>query len=56
MKIPVLNLLNIRMDLWLPIIVLEEVIYSMQRNYKNLEDVASHVESPWLLVLVAMAA
>jgi hypothetical protein len=52
----VLKLLNIRMDLWLQIIALEEVIHSMQRSYKNAEDKASHTKSPWLLVLVAMSA
>lgn len=45
----VLKLLHIRMDLWLPIIALEEVIH------RNIEDKASHTASPWLLVLLAMS-
>jgi hypothetical protein len=56
MKMPVSKLLNMKMDLWLLIIALEEVIHSMQRSYKQFEDKASHIESPWLLMLVAMSA
>jgi hypothetical protein len=55
MKMPVLKLLNFRLELWLPVIVLEELIHPMQRSYKNVEDKASHTESPWLLVLVAVS-
>jgi hypothetical protein len=52
MKIPLLKLLNVGMDKWPPIIVLEEeVIRPMQRGYKK-----STYQSPWLLVLVTIAA